>query len=207
MTANQRLYTLHSVIEETRFRGDFELGRNRYQFIYKPSQAALSNNRFTLSGDFIVNPGRGERVLKGVKATLSGVQTDITGSYVKRALLRGTVQTGNISTSEQKQQQASTVNENQVQPERVPNLPITESTDEYSLVGVMYFTIDQFDARAAGIPFNGRLQLNTRIVSTSSQSRALKILFTDVAASLLSGKIDNSLAEASVKEINRIIQV
>lgn len=210
-----KLHSITGLQSERSFTGQFNARGTPYDFTFAPTAAAIVNRRLELTGRFDVrataaqaargaSPVAANRTLNGVRATLAATQGGVGITPTRRA--SGVMQNANVSTPEQKQEQEKAPETQQQPPVRTtqPAAPgVTESTDDLSFVGVMYFRLQPLDARALGIPLDlSRVQLNARLTPTSDTERELLFIYTDIVAALYKPEPDERAADEHVKALN-----
>ena len=215
-----KLHSIGGMLTGRVFTGKFNARGRAYDFIFAPTGAALnSSGKLELTGRFTANATRGgaasanARTMDNVRATLLATQGGIGTQISRRQLLAaGTVQSGNIATPQQKQEEAKAPEMKQGTPEPAAApasaLPVTESTDALSFVGVMYLRFSPLDANALGLPpldLSG-VQLNARLAPVDDAARDLQFLISDVVAATESAKPDEAAAKTYVQELDRYLK-
>lgn len=154
----RKLYSMAALIHDKSFAGKFETRTAKYEFVYSPTAASLSEGKLQLSGTLSVKSARGTaRVARDVKATLAATQGGI-GS------VPGAIQARFKNTS---------------------SLPITEATDALSYVGVMYLHLSGINSRSLGLTIDlANTQLNVRLYPTSATERNLVVAYSDLVAAM-----------------------
>lgn len=207
----RRLYSIHGLPEGRVFAGRFEAPGGSYAWEFAPASAGLAGGKLQLTGRLRVRSPRGaERVAEGIRATLASTQGAVGTSPARRQLVRGTSQTGNISSPTQKQEEAKAPETTEAPPEPDKSLParppVTEATGPLGFVGVMYFHFQPLDGRALGVPLDlGRVQLNARLAPVDDTARDLLWLYSDLVAAAYAEKPDPRAAAESLGEINRLL--
>jgi hypothetical protein len=212
----RRLHTVHALLRGRAFEGQFEARGAAYNFSFAPASAALSRGKLVLSGRVGVGlPAGGTRWAEGVEARLAATQGGVGTSPVRRQLLTGTAQTGQIATPEQKLEQEKGP-ETELQPglhafEKPKNdeqgRPVVESTGPQSFVGVLYFHLSPLDARTLGVPLDlSRVQLNARLAPTNELGRDFQAVFSALVAALYGERADEREASEQVRTLNRLLQ-
>ncbi len=224
--APRKLHTITGLLRGRLFAGQFEAPDGAYQFIYAPTTASLSS-KLELVGRFSVHSVRGgTRAQDGVRATLISTQGGVGASPVRRQLAKGTEQTSQIATPEQKLEQEKAP-ETALQPSGPgpettlqPGLqsfeppkrdaqgrPVVESTGPLAFVGVMYFRLQPLDGSALGVPLDlTGVQLNARLAPADDLARDLRLLFSDLVAAAYGDHSDAVAASGYLKEINSILR-
>ena len=213
--ATRKLHMIHGLLRGRVVDGQFEAQGAAYRFNFVPKSISLSERKLILSGRFIVDsPRSGTRAVEDVQAQLAATQGGVGISPVRRQLLTGTAQTGQIATPEQKLEQEKGP-ETELQPgmhafekPKTDKLgrPVTESTGERSFVGMLYLHLRSLSGADLGVPLDlSRVQLNVRLASTDDLARDLQILLTDLVAALYGDQPDERSASEQIKEINRLL--
>jgi hypothetical protein len=147
-----------------------------------------------------------------VLVTLASIQGGIGAPPVRRQVIAAGAQTGNIATSQQKQQVAGENEKRagqkaeETSQSKTSSLPVTESTGPTSFTGVMYFHLEPLNGSALGVPADfSRVQLNLRLAPLDDTSRALHSLFTAVVDALQGEQADANQATAIIRELNQIL--
>ena len=183
--------TLHSIAAMMRgrtFTGYFNIGggNRNYYFSYSPAKAAVAGGKLAITGGLrLAGAGSNFRntphELRDVRATLVAAQGGI-GTAPPRKKLPSEIAPAN------------------------PDLPIVESTGSLSFCGVLYFKLAPLDGRALGVPADMRqVQLNVRMAPVNDVERGLQGAFSSIADALYGDSINQSLAEASVTELNKLL--
>lgn len=180
------IHSIGGLLEGREFAGSFEVGDTTYKFVYAPASAAIVGQRLQLAGTFSVAPparavaGK-PAALRGVKATLVGMQSGIGSAPARRKL------------------------PSEVYPPR-EGLPSVESTGSLSFTGVLYLHFEPIDGSALGVNADlTRLQLNARLWPVNQTERAIQAAFSDASDALLGKKVDLTLAAEPVSELNKLL--
>ena len=214
-----KLHSIGGMLTGRVFTGKFNARGRAYDFIFAPTGAALnSSGKLELTGRFTANATRGgaasanARTMDNVRATLLATQGGIGTQISRRQLLAaGTVQSGNIATPQQKQEEAKAPEMKQGTPEPAAApasaLSVTESTDTLSFVGVMYFRLSPLNASALLLPLDlSAVQLNLRLAPVDDVARDLQFLFSDLIAAAEGAKRDEGAANTYVQELDRVLK-
>lgn len=210
------------------FTGSFDARGTNYRFTFAPTAATVKDGKLELSGRFSVLQPRGAaRTLNNVSATLLATQGGIGASPTRRQLLTGTAGDSNVSSTDQKQEQAKAPESAQQTPEpgRLTKQPetnqqaaepmraaaetvtMTQATGDSSFVGVMYFRLQPLDGGALGVPVDlSSVQLNTRLGPVDDVARDLQFLYSDLIAAVYSAQPNERTGAMYVQELNRVLQ-
>ena len=209
----RKLYSVPLWLNGKSFVGGFDLAGATYNLSFAPSQAEAANNDLQLRGRLTITDPRGRaRARDSVRITLASIQGGIGAPPIRRQVIAAGAQTGNISTSQQKQQVAGE-NEKRAgektedtSQKKTSGLPVTESTGPTSFTGVMYFHLEPLDGRSLGVlaDFN-RVQFNLRLAPLDDTARALHSLFTAVVDALEGEQADAGQVTAIIRELNQIL--
>lgn len=213
IATSRKLYSVPLWLNERTFAGSFDLAGTSYKLIFAPSQAEAASADLQLRGRLTVTDPRGRaRTRDSVRVRLAGIQGGIGSPPVRRQVIAAGAQTGNIATSQQKQQVAG---ENEKRAAQKPdetsqpktgNLPVTESTGPTSFTGVIYFHLEPLDGRSLGVPADlSRVQLNLRLAPLDDTARTLHALYTAAVDALQGEQADAGLAEAIIRELNQVL--
>ena len=181
-----KLHSIASVMRERGFAGRFEVGGVKYRFTYSPASAAVAGGKLQLTGTLSViaeraNARDASRSAPNVRATLLATQ-------------------GAVGTAPPRQNVPADV------PPPRPDFPIVESTGSLSFCGVLYLQLAPLDGRSLGVPADMKqVQLNVRLAPVSDVERGLQGAFSTIADALYGNPINQSLAEASVTELNKFL--
>jgi len=220
-----KLHSIGGMLTGRVFTGQFNARGRAYDFVFAPTGASLNGDgKLELTGRFSANATRGgggvvggaasanARTMDNVRATLLATQGGIGTQISRRQLLAaGTVQSGNIATPQQKQEEAKAPEMKQGTPEPAAApasaLPVTESTDTLSFVGVMYFRLSPLNASALLLPLDlSAVQLNLRLAPVDDVARDLQFLFSDLIAAAEGAKRDEGAANTYVQELDRVLK-
>ncbi|MBA3439801.1 MAG: hypothetical protein H0T92_08030 [Pyrinomonadaceae bacterium] len=227
-----KLHSIPCVTDERNFTGEFNARGTTYQFTFTPTAAEVAKNKLHLIGRFGVRPARGGpvRTTNNVRATLLATQGGIGGSPTRRQLQTGTADDGNVSSTDQKQEQAKAPeNAQQTQapdPSRQTNQPVagqqqapetarsaastistTQAAGDSSFVGVMYFRLQSLDGNALGVPVDlSNVQLNARLAPVDDVARDLQFLYSELIAAAYGEKPNERNAGIYARELNRILK-
>jgi hypothetical protein len=181
-----KVHSIAGMLRGTSFSGRFEVGGVSYGFKYSPEKATVAAGKLELIGSFTVTDGRANaRVsppsVRNVRGTLLATQGGI-GTAPPRQKLPAEISTAR------------------------PDLPIVESTGSLSFCGVLYLKLSPLDGRALGVPADLRqLQLNVRLAPLSDAERNLQGVFSSIVDALYGDQINQSLADATVVELNKLL--
>jgi hypothetical protein len=210
---SQKLYSVPVWLNGRTFVGGFDLRSASYKLTFAPSQAEAASKDLHLRGRLTVTDPRGRaRTRNSVRITLASIQGGIGAPPVRRQVIAAGAQTGNIATSQQKQQvagenekRAGQKAEETTQPE-ANELPVTESTGPGSFTGVMYFHLEPLDGKALGVPADlSRVQVNLRLAPLDDTARTLHSLYTAAVDALHGEQHDADQAAAIIREINQLL--
>ena len=206
-----RLYSVPVWLSGRSFAGGFDYAGGSYNLVYAPSRASTPGNELELLGRLAITDPRGRvHSRNSVRATLASIQGGIGEPPIRRRVVATGAASGNVSTSQQKQQTAGEsekagqkVEENRQA--RTGGLPVTESTGSTSFTGVMYFHLEALDGRALGVPLNlGRVQLNLRLDPLDETTRTMNELYRDLIDALHL-QSDANAASAILRELNQLL--
>jgi hypothetical protein len=210
-TGGRRLYSVPAWLDGRVFSGKFSLGGADYKVVYAPSRAEAMNSKLQLTGRLTVTDAHDHsRTLDSARATLASTQGGI-GTTPSRRQIATAAPSGAQVTSQQKQQLAGetekrageTVGEQAKGQKNA--LPDTENTGATSYCGVLYFHFEPLDARALAVAADlGKVQLNVRLAPLDDTARALHGLYCYVVDALYGERVDESLAAAAIRELNRV---
>jgi hypothetical protein len=206
----RKLHSVHALLQESRFVGSFEDSKGKYLLTYIPSKVEVTNKRIVLTGNMQITSTDGStKTLKNIGAQLAATQGGASGSITRFQLSTGTVQTGAISTSPQKQSIEGESNRPLI-PERAKENPTEEVEVQFtgprSFVGVMYFHLSPLNGKELNIPFDmSRVQLNVRMAPVDQVARDLQSLYSDLVAAVYGETYNEKDASIYLKEINAIL--
>ncbi|HVG22280.1 MAG TPA: hypothetical protein VNI02_24800 [Blastocatellia bacterium] len=210
---SRKLYSVPAWLNGRTFVGGFDLAGTSYKLTFAPSHAEAVSKDLQLRGRLTVADARGrQRVRDSVRITLASIQGGIGPPPIRRQVIAAGAQTGNIATSQQKQQvagenekRAGQKAEETSQP-KASELPVTESTGPKSFTGVMYFHFEPLDGKALGVPADlGRVQMNLRLAPHDDTARALHSLYTAAVDALQGEQADAEQAAAIIRELNQLL--
>jgi hypothetical protein len=177
------IHSIGALLKGREFSGSFAVAGTAYEFTYAPARAAIVGHRLQLTGSLSVTPsdrGAASRStsIRGVKATLAGIQGGIGSAPPRRKL------------------------PSEVYPPR-EGLPSVDSTGSLSFAGVLYFHFEPLNARALGVNADlSRVQLNARLWPVDNTERKIQAAFSDAADALLGKQANPSLAAEAASELN-----
>jgi hypothetical protein len=177
----QKLHSIHALPDGTAFTGKIRIGKANYQFTFAPKTAEVSSARLKLKGVVAVTSPTGQkRAVENVEATLLSTQGNIQpGPSIPR-----------------------TFPDSLRPPEpEAARLPVTDATDHFGSIGVMYFKLSAMDGRNLGVPMDlSAVQLNARVYPQSELERDLQWLYS---AWLLAAHTGNEqVSKGYLAEIN-----
>lgn len=184
-TKTRKLHSVHSLLIESQFSGEIEVGSAKLKFSYSPTAASLANDRIELTGSFSVKSAREVKKTEAVKATLlstqGGIQTAPPTPDGASASMLGPVHSG--------------------------VLPPTDATGSRGYVAVIYFKLSALDGAKLGVPYDlSALQLNARLNPLNETDRALQF-WISVAVNAVHGQSPNKdLALQSLRELNTLLK-
>jgi hypothetical protein len=210
---NRKLYSVPVWLNGKAFVGSFDLAGASYKLSFAPSQAEAASNDLQLRGRLTVTDPRGRaRTRDSVRVTLASIQGGIGSPPIRRQVIASGAQTGNIATSQQKQQVAGE-NEKRAGEKKedasqtkTSGLPVTESTGPTSFTGVMYFHLEPLDGRSLGVlaDFN-RVQFNLRLAPLDDTARTLHTLFTAIVDAMEGDQADAGQVAVIIRELNQFL--
>ncbi len=183
----RRLHSVHTLLRERAFVGEFAAGSTKYSFSFTPRAAAINNRKLELTGSVTVKtPSGNTHTADNVNATLAAAQGALGSATRPRAFQLITPSTYPDDPRDGK--------------------PLTEYTDSRSAAGVLYFHLSPLDSKALGVPYDlSKVQLNGRLAVIDEMARDLQWLFSQAHAALAGEKPDVQLAEPYVTELNRVL--
>jgi hypothetical protein len=212
-TISRRLYSVPVWLKGQAFAGSFDLAGASYKLDFVPSQAEAASKDLQLRGRLTITDPQGrQRARDSVRITLASIQGGIGAPPIRRQAIAAGAQTGNVATSQQKQQVAGENEKRAGQKAEDPSqtkindLPVTESTGPTSFTGVMYFHLEPLDAKTLGVlaDFN-RVQLNLRLAPLDDKARTLHSLFTAIVDALEGEQADAEQAAEIIRELNQTL--
>lgn len=210
---SRKLYSVPAWLNGRTFAGGFDLAGASYKLAFAPSHAEAAGKDLHLRGRLTVTDPRGRsRARDSVRITLASIQGGIGAPPIRRQVIAAGAQTGNIATSQQKQQvagenekRAGQKAEETSQP-KASELPVTESTGPKSFTGVMYFHVEPLDGRALGVPADlSRVQINLRLAPLDDVAREMHGLYTAAVDALQGEQADAGQAAAIIRELNQLL--
>ena len=214
-SAQEKLHSIHAVLRGRIFVGQFQIKGQSYDFGFMPERASLVEGKCVLTGRFSVKPPRQSlRYSDQIEARLVATQGAVGLSPIRRQLLTGTAQTGQIPTPDQRLEQQGGP-ETELQPglhafespkRDALGRPVVESTDSLSFLGVLYFHLSPLDGERLGIPLDvSKIQMGGRLAPIDDRARDMQLLFSDLVMAL-SSDADTETANNVLGEINRILR-
>ena len=211
VVAAKRLYSVPVWLSGRSFAGRFDYAGGKYNLVFAPSQASTPGNELELLGRLTITDPRGRaRIRNSVRAKLASIQGGIGDPPVRRRVVATGGASGNVSTSQQKQQTAAESEKAELKVENnrqatARGLPVTESTGPTSFTGVMYFHLENLDGRALGVPVDlSRVQLNLRLDPLDETTRTMNELYRDLVDALHL-QTDANVASAILRELNQLL--
>jgi hypothetical protein len=209
----RKLHSVPAWLNGRTFAGGFDMAGAGYKLTFAPSHAEAAGKDLRLRGRLTVTDPRGRsRARDSAQVTLAGIQGGIGAPPIRRQVIAAGAQTGNIATSQQKQQVAG---ENEKRAGQKPEettqtkgseLPVTESTGPKSFTGVMYFHLEPLDGGALGVPADlGHVQINLRLAPLDDVARALHGLYAAAVDALQGEQADADQAAAIIRELNQLL--
>jgi hypothetical protein len=198
------------LLRERSFAGRFNARGADYTFTFTPAAAAIEKGKLKLTGRLSIKGPRGAvRSVDNIAATLVASQGAVGVAPERRQLIAGTVQTGNIATPAQKQEQAKAPESVQepAAPPATSALPLTDATGPRGYVAAMFFHLAPLDNRALGVPIDlSKVQLNARLAPVSDIERDQLWLYTDLVAALYGDKPDEAAAAGPLGALNQVLK-
>ena len=210
---SRKLYSVPVWLSGRTFVGGFDLAGASYKLTFAPTQAEAASKDLQLRGRLTVTDPRGRaRKREAVRITLASIQGGIGAPPVRRQVIAAGAQTGNVATSQQKQQVAGENEkrtgqkaEETAQP-KATEMPVTESTGPTSFTGVMYFHLEPLEGNALGVPADlSRVQMNLRLAPLDDTARALHSLYTAAVDALQGEQADADQVAIIIRELNQLL--
>jgi hypothetical protein len=207
--AGKPVHSIAALLKQKSFEGSFEARGSHYEFTYLPARAEIAEGKLHLQGALSIKDARGRtRLLDRVRAVLVSTQGGLGAAPIRRQILSGGAQTGNVATGQQQQQVAGEPARNPGEPAQASRggLPVVDSTGPLSFCGVLYFRFEPIDGRALGVGADlSRVQLNARLAPTDDKARELHGLYSLLVEALYGQTVDEKLGAAAVAEINKAL--
>jgi hypothetical protein len=206
----RRLFSVPVWIEQRAFTGNFDLAGLSYKIAFLPARAEIINKQMELRGRLTVTDPRGRaRSVETVRASFAGIQGGIGAPPVRRQVTPPGAQTGNLTTSQQKQQAAGENEKRagQKTEEQSGTMPRTESTGPTSFCGVMYLHLEPLNARALNVGADlSRVQLNARFAPKDGEAKTLHSLYTALVDALYGEQVSEAEAATIVEDLNKALR-